>query len=379
MAWSFVGAGATTWTTAPSSPLTLPVPAGRQVGDLLVAVICASAAFSTLSPPAGWVLAGQYGTANGSTNVRCYVYYRVLTGAIGSTQAFTRTGSSIVWLGQIFGYRSSTGMAASPLDVVTGNQITASNVTTGTTPGITTAAANELLVAVSFQAANLGPISGIRAATDPATPSTAIAVGAATPTSAPMTGAWTARSAQQSLCSMCVADAVKAAPGATGDFQDTITVAGHAGLLVVAFKPQPPTDALSVGNFDAGPAALGAPALRQVHALGAVALDAGAAVLGAPTLTPVVPLDAADIDAGAAAFDTPAFGQVHVLDAPPFEAGAAVLGQPDGLADYPDVDVHAELSLGRAIVVALTQRHAVGAALAFGRALRATLTLERGI
>jgi hypothetical protein len=131
-----------------ATTLVVPVPAGIQDGDVLLAVVGAEAdSNATISGvPSGWTLAGGViSTATSSTSqVRSAIYYHVVASAAGEPANYTWTLSASL--------RSAGGMVAySGVDNATPQDVTASTLgqsSTGTSlavPAVTTASANALL------------------------------------------------------------------------------------------------------------------------------------------------------------------------------------------------------------------------------------------
>lgn len=234
MAWSFVGVSAVA--EAASGNLTLTEPAGVASGDLLVAAISyrSNAAFTL---PSGWSLvATQQSSGNTSTgqatSIGSGVMAYIVRGGSAPDLTFTRTAGDVA-LGHIVAYR---GGHATPYDTGSANTMP-SNSLTVTTPSLTTAEADELLVAAGCIQNNF-TASGFLAATDPA-----ISSGTTTNTSTPPTaGTWLRRVTNVTTTGadvgIGIADAIKATAGATGTLQctDDTGTAGRPVLIVGAFK-----------------------------------------------------------------------------------------------------------------------------------------------
>lgn len=104
-----------TWTSAGNANLSLTYPDPRN-GDLMVAVTAIRPAASTVDTPAGWTLVdsrtGTDGGAEGADtgSVGIYVFTKTSDGTEGTgTLAFTETGTTSVWIGNIMKVRSGTG------------------------------------------------------------------------------------------------------------------------------------------------------------------------------------------------------------------------------------------------------------------------------
>lgn len=132
---------------ATGSTLTIGVPAGAVVGEILIAQVATSS--NTVATPAGWILAAQANEA--SAPVSSSLYYRVVTG----TEA-----ANYVWTG--IGATRTTGIMQrlAGVDTTTPLDVAARTATTGvatslTIPGISTVTSDALLL--SGTALNAGP------------------------------------------------------------------------------------------------------------------------------------------------------------------------------------------------------------------------------
>lgn len=104
-----------TWTSAANANLTLTYPDPRN-GDLMLAITAIRPAASTVDTPAGWTLVdsrtGTDGGAEGADtgSVGIYIFSKTSDGTEGTgTLAFTETGTTSVWIGNIMKLRSGTG------------------------------------------------------------------------------------------------------------------------------------------------------------------------------------------------------------------------------------------------------------------------------
>lgn len=130
-----------------NSSTTASKPTGVAAGDLLLcflAVSDGSSVVSALTPPSGW--------STGYTNYGSYgcfgFYYKYATSSEPSSYAFTWTGLSEGIT--VIGYRSASTVATSnPVDTCAYQEFS-SAAGVFTTPGISTAVANELLHVVCF-------------------------------------------------------------------------------------------------------------------------------------------------------------------------------------------------------------------------------------
>jgi hypothetical protein len=85
---------------------------------------------------------------------------------------------------------------------------------------------------------------------------------------------------------------------------------------------------VTVSSLVAGAVALGAPALAQIHALGAPGLVAGPPALGTPSAIELVEVAAESVATGAPTLGAPALAQVHAVVATGLSAGAPILDSP---------------------------------------------------
>jgi hypothetical protein len=103
-----------TWTAAGNANLSLTYPDPRS-GDLMLAVTAIRPAASTVDTPSGWTLVdsrtGTDGGAEGADtgSVGIYIFSNIADGTEGTgTLAFTETGTTSVWTGNILQIRSGT-------------------------------------------------------------------------------------------------------------------------------------------------------------------------------------------------------------------------------------------------------------------------------
>jgi hypothetical protein len=234
MPWSFVGAGTVVEVTATSHTLTLP--AGTQSGDLLVAVISSRIASTTsITLPSGWTLVTEQKTNNvvagASTGIASAMMAYIVRGASAPALGFTHPTAPSVAQGQIVAYRGCAQV--SPLDVV-GGGTTATAITAVSVAGMTTTAANDLIV-MGVAGGRNAAWSAFDAVTDPGTQS-----GATDTTTAPTAGTWLERADTQTTTgadtSLGIADAIKATAGATGNLTVTASLSGGQAVVAGAFK-----------------------------------------------------------------------------------------------------------------------------------------------
>jgi hypothetical protein len=230
MAWSFVGVSTVVEVATTSHTLTLPT--GTQDGDLLVAVISSRIASTTsITLPAGWTRVTEQKTNNvvaaATTGIASAMMAYIVRGTATPSLVFTHPTAPSVAIGRIVAYRG--GAEVSPLDTQS-SFTTATAVTAVSGAGLTTTAANDLIVmaACGGQAASW---TAFDAVTDPTTASST-----ASQTGAPTAGTWLERAdtttATGADTSLGIADAIRATAGATGNL--TVTASLGAGQAVVA-------------------------------------------------------------------------------------------------------------------------------------------------
>lgn len=213
--------------------LTLSEPAGVTSGDLLVACIAFkdSVAFSL---PAGWTVVatqqntGDINTANGLGSA---LMAFIVRGASAPALTFTRSGGDVAQ-GRILAYRPSAGTTATYATGSAGSGT--SGVADQSISGLTTTQGESLLVFM-HGGGRIYTVSAFDAATDPTTAS-----GATDTATVPTNGTWIERidasTATGSDTALGVADAKRAAAGATGAFTVTrSTTQGRSALVVGAF------------------------------------------------------------------------------------------------------------------------------------------------
>ncbi|TXG76728.1 M23 family metallopeptidase [Candidatus Dojkabacteria bacterium] len=111
----FAPQGAVAWASAGNASLSIRQP-DPKANDLMVAVLAIRPSSSTIDTPTGWTSLGSWtGTDGGAEgadtgSVRLAWFYKVADGTEGvANQTFTETGTTSVWIGNIFKARSSTG------------------------------------------------------------------------------------------------------------------------------------------------------------------------------------------------------------------------------------------------------------------------------
>ena len=202
----------------PTPPgLTIAVPAGTAANDVMVAVVAARPSTITITPPSGWTLLNAVNQAAGNSNSQA-VYYRVATASEPVDYTWTFSGAIT---GAVGGITSYIGVdTANPVDIYGGN--VTPNGTTHTANGITTTAANAMLVSShSFSSAETWtPPAGMTERVDAAS------------VAAPQAGG----------ISLEMNDVMQAAAGATGN--KAATAAGNAdtgAAHLIALNPAPVT------------------------------------------------------------------------------------------------------------------------------------------
>jgi hypothetical protein len=220
-----------------SGNLTLTEPAGAASGDLMVACIGYrdSAAFTL---PAGWTIvatqqsSGNLDSGGVTTGIPSACMAYIVRGGSAPSLVWTRTAGDVA-SGVILGY---TGADNTPYDTGSSNTLGTAS-TTSTTGTITTAAVDELLVAMSCSARTTIPHT-FRAATSPTTSSGGS--GVLDTTTAPSDDVWLGRLGSAVTTgadiALAIADVVKTVAGATGEIRST--AANSRGVMVVgAFRP----------------------------------------------------------------------------------------------------------------------------------------------
>ncbi len=202
---------------AASGNVTLVEPAGIAEGDLMIACIGyrSNAAFTL---PTGWTLVAiqqSLGDVDATNGIASGVMVYIVRGASAPDLVFTRTLGDVAQ-GRIIAYSGGT---ASPYDTGSANTLAVAAFDV-TTASITTAEANELIVAMVSVGDN-DTTSLFDAATDPATAS-----GATDTVTAPTAGTWIERTDNTTLTGadhgLAIADAIKATAGITGVMQATV-------------------------------------------------------------------------------------------------------------------------------------------------------------
>ena len=127
--------------TTTGATLTITKPSGTATNDVLVASIAVTPSTATITPPSGWTLVRRVNNA-GPTSNSLAVYYKVAGASEPASYAWGISASSFT-VGGIQGFSGID--TASPIDTEAG-QSTPSSLT-HTAPGITTIAANSMLVA----------------------------------------------------------------------------------------------------------------------------------------------------------------------------------------------------------------------------------------
>lgn len=137
---------------------------------------------------------------------------------------------------------------------------------------------------------------------------------------------------RSNAAAVCLAGEFRILTGTGATSNPTLAVSGDAANVFTALEEYTPgggTDDLDADDLSTGAPTIGAPAVGQIHSLGASALAAGAPVLGSPALAQIHALDASGLAASAPTIGQPSVGQVHQLAALSLEAGAPVFGTAD--------------------------------------------------
>lgn len=131
--------------------LTIDVPAGTAVGDVLIAQIAKDNSTTTLPTPAGWTkFADDVMSGTAANGTRQAIYYKVVAAPADATGSVTwNHGGNLDSAGAIWTYRGLD--TSNPIDAYSGNSDTG-NTTSLVATGITTTAADEVLLA--FYAVN---------------------------------------------------------------------------------------------------------------------------------------------------------------------------------------------------------------------------------
>jgi hypothetical protein len=235
MAWTFVGVSTSVETTATGHTLTLP--AGVAQGDLLVAIISSRIASTTsITLPSGWTLVAESKTNNVvaalTTSEASGMMAYCIHGSVAPSLVFTHPTAPSVAVGRIVAYRG--GDPTRPFDVGIGAK-TATAITAISTTGLTTTAADDLIVK-GVCSGRASAFSVHDAATNPATDSGANSV----QTAAPIAGTWQERQDASTTTgadtALAIADAIRSTAGATGALTCTATVSGGHAQVAGAFR-----------------------------------------------------------------------------------------------------------------------------------------------
>ncbi|MBU4338688.1 hypothetical protein KKB43_01150 [Patescibacteria group bacterium] len=224
---------------AGAGDITLVEPAGIAQGDLMVACIGYRGSES-FSLPSGWALVATQqssGDVDPTNGIASGVMAYIVRGAAAPDLIFTRTitVANGVAQGRIIAY---SGGSATPYDTGSANTLAAAALDV-TTASITTAEANELIVAM-VSVGDADTTTAFDAATDPTTAS-----GATDTTTAPTAGTWIERSDDTTLTGgdngLAIADAIRSAAGITGTIQATVADDSRNVMIAGAFKMIPPS------------------------------------------------------------------------------------------------------------------------------------------
>lgn len=248
MGISFVGTASPA--AVASGNLTFTEPTGTEEGDTVIASISfrSTAAFSL--PDANWhfvasQLTGGNTVAAGTGSIGSGLMAYYVRGPSAPSLIFTRTGGDVA-IGTIDAYRGLKLLSPNDTGVASTLGAASATVTAGS---ITTAAANELLVAAAL-AARGNSASAFTAATDPTGSSGATDTNFTKPT----VGTWIERSDASTTtgadAGIAVADAIKSTAGATGTLQYTSSSSAQHSLIVGAFQAETSYPAIrSIGSI----------------------------------------------------------------------------------------------------------------------------------
>jgi hypothetical protein len=127
----------TTEVTTAANGITINQPSGTSAGDLLVSCVTLNGSYVTPSgAPAGW---SPIASATSISNPKVYGYYKVATASEPASYHWT-FGGSITSSGGIARYSGTSGPDGN------GTVATGASASTATVPGVTTTAANDMLV-----------------------------------------------------------------------------------------------------------------------------------------------------------------------------------------------------------------------------------------
>jgi len=230
VAWEIIGLG--TNVIQNGGDITLVEPAGTTAGDLVVACIAYKDTAAFTKPSAEWTQIGQLsaGDTDATSGKASGGMWYCIRGASAPGYVFTRTLGDVA-MGQCVTYR---GQAASPYDTASVTQAGSVREPIGTT--MTTAEANELLVAMIAHGDNSLTVT-MDAATNPGTASTTtVAV-----TTEPASNTWYERSDTGTNTGadtgLFIADAIMTTAGATGAFSADAETTSNSVMIAAAFKP----------------------------------------------------------------------------------------------------------------------------------------------
>ena len=234
MAWEIIALGTNTIVT--SGNLTLDEPAGTSAGDLIIACIAYRDTVPFTAPSAEWNLVATQlhdGDTDATSGIASGGMWYCIRGASAPSYAWTRVAGDVA-MGQTVTYRGQK--STSPYDTGSSLQAGSDREPIGTT--ITTAEANELLVAMIAHGDNSLTVT-MDAVNNPGTASTTtVAV-----TTEPASNTWYERSDTGSNTGadvgLFIADAIMTTAGATGAFSADAATTSDSVMIVGAWKIQP--------------------------------------------------------------------------------------------------------------------------------------------
>lgn len=230
MAWDFIAVS--TYVEQNGGNITLNAPTGAQQGDLLVACIAYRSTESFTPNDSAWNLVATQqssGDTDATQGIASGVMYYCIRGASNPGFQFNRTNGDVAQ-GTVLCYRG--GASSNIYD--TGNAATLGTIGEPSLSGITTANANELIIAMISHGDN-SLCSAVDAATAPS-----VASGDTDTTTDPTADTWIERFDRGSNTGadtgLCVADGLKSSAGSTGTFSADAVTTTRSVFIVGAFK-----------------------------------------------------------------------------------------------------------------------------------------------
>lgn len=231
MSWGVPKLG--TLVESASGDFNLIEPAGVASGDLMIACI-AYRGSAAITAPASWSTVPttqNSGDTDATNGIASAAMFYIVRGGSAPDLACTRTLGDVV-LARVISYSGGSGV----LDTGAGTTLGAAQAFAVVSGGITTAEANELIVAMGSGGDAYTISAGFDATTDPTT------VSGTTPdtTTAPTAGTWILRHASNTATgadgTLAIGDAIRATAGATGTIQVTFSGSARHAMIAGAFK-----------------------------------------------------------------------------------------------------------------------------------------------